>query len=213
MLLCCWNLDSIVKSNPKFEQNRPFLQCMLDVSGPLTASKLLADYNLAVLTSFVQKKKKKKKLVERFNVKAIVCNFTPRGIKVNSKSQPQHLSLTLMSRLSWNTTSPGAKITHIPRAATGVGEADGKLRNRTGEKKGGDGGGGGAKRQRFCRMQDELRTLVLPCLRLLMWRILTSALTAPVMTEIRMCRTSSEKSGISSCTSEHTGSAAQTSAG
>lgn len=119
---------------------------MLDVSGPLTASKLLADYNLAVLTSFVQKKKKKKKLVERFNVKAIVCNFTPRGIKVNSKSQPQHLSLTLMSRLSWNTTSPGAKITHIPRAATGVGEADGKLRNRTGEKKGGDGGGGGGEK-------------------------------------------------------------------
>lgn len=93
-----------------------------------------------------------------------MCNFTPRGVKVNSKSQPQHLSLTLMSRLSWNTTSPGAKITQIPRAATGVGEADGKLRNRTREKKGKKKQNEKAKLMfgvflnRFCRMQDELRT-------------------------------------------------------
>lgn len=77
----------------------------------VTTSKLCPDYNLAVLTSFVQEKKK---LVESFSVKATVCNFPPRGIKVNSEFLPQHLSLTLMSCLSWNSTLPGAKITHIP---------------------------------------------------------------------------------------------------
>lgn len=44
------------------------------------------------------------------------------------KFLPQHLSLTLMSRLSWNSTSPGAKITHIPKAATGGREADPKTK-------------------------------------------------------------------------------------
>lgn len=78
---------------------------------------------------FVQKKP-----VERFCVKATVCNFSPPGRKVNPKFPPQHLSLTLMSCLPWNSTSPEAKITDIPQAATGVGEADAKHRQT---KKGG----------------------------------------------------------------------------
>lgn len=63
-----------------------------------------------------------------------MCNFPPRGTKVNSKFLPQHLSLTLMSCLPWNSTSPEAKITHSPQAATGVGEADAKVRQRAGRK-------------------------------------------------------------------------------
>lgn len=93
-----------------------------------------------------------------------MCNFPPRGIKVNSEFLPQHLSLTLISCLSWNGTLPGAKITHIPQAATGVGEADAKPRKREGKKK---------KKEamlmfsvfvnRFCLLQDELHTEFCHC--------------------------------------------------
>lgn len=92
---------------------------------------------------FVQKKP-----VERFCVKATVCNFSPPGRKVNPKFPPQHLSLTLMSCLPWNSTSPEAKITDIPQAATGVGEADAKHRQT---KK------GGRKKQMLCLSISDAR--------------------------------------------------------
>lgn len=127
----------------------------------VTTSKLCPDYNLAVLTSFVQEKKKK--LVESFSVKAAVCNFPPRGIKVNSEFLPQHLSLTLMSCLSWNSTLPGAKITHIPPSCHR------RRRSRCQTEK-----EGGKKKKKaklmfsvflnwFCLLQDKLHTEFCHC--------------------------------------------------
>lgn len=53
-----------------------------------------------------------------------------------------------MSCLPWNSTSPEAKITDIPQAATGVGEADAKHRQT---KK------GGRKKQMLCLSISDAR--------------------------------------------------------
>lgn len=76
----------------------------------------------------------KKKAVERFNVKATVCNFSPQGRKGNSKFPPQHLSLTLMSCLPWNSISPAAKITDIPPRCHGAPEKQMPNRGKGGNK-------------------------------------------------------------------------------
>ena len=61
-----------------------------------------------------------KEQVEGFTFKSTVCNISPPGRKVNCKFPPQHLSLTMMSCLPWNSSPPEAKVPHIhelPKAA------------------------------------------------------------------------------------------------
>lgn len=95
----------------------------------VTTSKLLPIYNLVVLKllPFVICLGKK---ADGKIYRATMCNFWPPGIKVNRTLPPQHLSLTLMSCLPWNGVSPVARITDIPKAATGSREADGNKPRR-----------------------------------------------------------------------------------
>lgn len=67
-----------------------------------------------------------------FGAEAAACRRPPQGWKGNSNFLSRHLSLTLMNCLPWNSSSPRAKITHTPHAATGVREAD-ATRRRGGE--------------------------------------------------------------------------------
>lgn len=91
---------------------------------------LLPDYNLPGLTSLPFENCPGKRQLERFSVKATVCNFSPPGRKWIASFPPQHLSLTLMSCLLWNSILPEAKISDIPQTATGIAGADAKPRKK-----------------------------------------------------------------------------------
>ena len=96
------------------------------------------------------------KKIASWKILVLQCaTFLLEAEKGNFKFPPQHLSLTLMSCLPWNSISPGAKITDIPP------RCHGRQRSRCQPEE-------GAKKamlmfgvflNRFCVMQDELHTL------------------------------------------------------
>lgn len=115
----------------------PFQQLLWDVWGQrwlLQSPSLIRTWHF--LHHLSRKAIKKGRLVESYSVQ-LASSGLKKGVgsPPSLKFLPQHLSLTLMSRLSWSSTSPGAKITHIPKAATGGREADPKTKEEGWKKK------------------------------------------------------------------------------